>query len=94
MTHETGTTHSGHPERTDGLGRRAFVTRVGGLAAQAELKEAAAESGAARRPRRPRRPRTNADQADSGSGDANAGDMAAAPADSGNAEPVIADIDN
>jgi hypothetical protein len=32
------------------------------LAARAELNEAAAENGAARRPRRPRRPRTNADQ--------------------------------
>ncbi|TJX49080.1 MAG: DUF4167 domain-containing protein, partial [Mesorhizobium sp.] len=37
-----------------------------GLAAQAELNEAA-ESGAARRPRRPRRPRTNPDQVEGGS---------------------------
>ncbi|WP_214469445.1 DUF4167 domain-containing protein [Mesorhizobium sp. dw_380] len=65
-----------------------------GLAAQAELNEAAAESGAARRPRRPRRPRTNADQVDGGSDNANAGEAAAAPADNGGAEPVIADIDN
>lgn len=64
------------------------------LAAQAELNEAAAESGAARRPRRPRRPRTNADQVDSGGDNANAGEVASAPADSGNAEPVIVDIDN
>jgi len=64
------------------------------LAAQAELNEAAAESGAVRRPRRPRRPRTNADQVDSGSDNADAGEVAAAPADSGNAEPAIVDIDN
>ncbi|BAV48129.1 Uncharacterized protein MLTONO_3226 [Mesorhizobium loti] len=64
------------------------------LAAQAELNEAAAESGAARRPRRPRRPRTNADQVDSGSDNADSGEAAAAPADSGNAEPVIVDVDN
>ncbi|TIL97189.1 MAG: DUF4167 domain-containing protein, partial [Mesorhizobium sp.] len=53
-----------------------------GLAAQAELNEAAAESGAARRPRRPRRPRVNADQVDGGSDNANsvanAGEAAAA----------------
>ena len=73
-----------------------------GLAAQAELNEAAAESGAARRPRRPRRPRVSADQVDGGSDNANsgansgadAGEVAAAPADSGNAEPVDVDIDN
>jgi hypothetical protein len=65
-----------------------------GLAAQAELNEAAAESGAARRPRRPRRPRVNADQVDGGSGNAGTGEVAAAPVDSGNAEPVIVDIDN
>ena len=64
------------------------------LAAQAELNEAAAESGAARRPRRPRRPRTNAEQVDSGGDNADAGEAAAAPADSGNTEPVIVDIDN
>ena len=64
------------------------------LAAQAELNEAAAESGAARRPRRPRRPRTNADQVDGGSDNADAGEVAASPGDSGNAEPVIVDIDN
>ncbi|TIU39181.1 MAG: DUF4167 domain-containing protein, partial [Mesorhizobium sp.] len=69
-----------------------------GLAAQAELNEAAAESGAARRPRRPRRPRVNADQVDGGSDNANsvanAGEAAAAPVDSGNAQPVNVDIDN
>jgi len=65
-----------------------------GLAAQAELNEAAAEGGAARRPRRPRRPRTNADQVDSGNDNADAGEAAAAPADSGGAEPVSTDIDN
>ncbi|RUY33774.1 DUF4167 domain-containing protein, partial [Mesorhizobium sp. M7A.F.Ca.US.001.04.1.1] len=69
-----------------------------GLAAQAELNEAAAESGAARRPRRPRRPRVNADQVDGGSDNASsgtdAGEVAAAPADSGNAQPVNVDIDN
>ena len=64
------------------------------LAAQAELNEAAAESGAARRPRRPRRPRINADQVDGGGDNADAGEVAAAPADSGSTEPVIADIDN
>lgn len=65
-----------------------------GLAAQAELNEAAAESGAARRPRRPRRPRTNADQVDAGGGNADTGEMTTAPADSGNAEPATTDIDN
>jgi hypothetical protein len=69
-----------------------------GLAARAELNEAAAESGAARRPRRPRRPRVNTDQVDGGGDNANsgadAGEAAAAPADSGNAEPVNVDIDN
>jgi hypothetical protein len=69
-----------------------------GLAAQAELNEAVAESGAARRPRRPRRPRVSADQVDSGSDNVNsgadAGEVAAAPADGGNAEPVKVDIDN
>ncbi|TIN21494.1 MAG: DUF4167 domain-containing protein [Mesorhizobium sp.] len=65
-----------------------------GLAAQAELNEAAAESGAARRPRRPRRPRVNADQVDGGGDNAEASEAAAAPADSGNAEPVNVDIDN
>ncbi|MER9331765.1 DUF4167 domain-containing protein [Mesorhizobium sp. M0488] len=64
------------------------------LAAQAERNEAAAESGAARRPRRPRRPRANADQAQGGNDTANAGEVTAAPVDSGNAEPVNVDIDN
>ncbi|MBZ9671677.1 DUF4167 domain-containing protein [Mesorhizobium sp. B2-1-8] len=65
-----------------------------GLAAQAELNEAAAESGAARRPRRPRRPRANPDQVEGGSDNADAGETTAAPGESGSAEPVIADIDN
>ena len=64
------------------------------LAARAELNEAAAESGAARRPRRPRRPRINAGQVDGGGDNADAGEVAVAPVDSGNAEPVIVDIDN
>lgn len=64
------------------------------LAAQAERNEAAAESGAARRPRRPRRPRANADQVQGGSDTADAGEVTTAPVDSGNAEPVNADIDN
>ncbi|CAN7319127.1 DUF4167 domain-containing protein [Mesorhizobium sp. LjRoot246] len=65
-----------------------------GLAARAELNEAAAESAAARRPRRPRRPRVNADQVDGGSDNANSGEAVTAPVDSGNAEPVNVDIDN
>ena len=65
-----------------------------GLAAQAELNEAAAESGAARRPRRPRRPRVSADQVDGGGDNAEVGEVATTPVDSGNAEPVIVDIDN
>lgn len=64
------------------------------LAAQAELNEAATESGAARRPRRPRRPRASADQVDAGSSNADAGEVASVPADNGSSEPVIADIDN
>ncbi|MER9657203.1 DUF4167 domain-containing protein [Mesorhizobium sp. M0152] len=64
------------------------------LAAQAERNEAAAESGAARRPRRPRRPRANADQAQGGNDTADAGEVTTAPVDSGNAEPVNVDIDN
>ncbi|MBZ9997786.1 DUF4167 domain-containing protein [Mesorhizobium sp. BH1-1-4] len=65
-----------------------------GLAAQAELNEAAAENGAAKRPRRPRRPRTNPDQIEGGSDNTDAGETSAAPAESGSADPVIADIDN
>ncbi|MEI9420090.1 DUF4167 domain-containing protein [Mesorhizobium sp. Cs1299R1N1] len=65
-----------------------------GLAAQAELNEAAAESGAARRPRRPRRPRTNADQVESGGENGAAGETAAAPVESGSADPVVSDVDN
>ncbi|WP_137930558.1 DUF4167 domain-containing protein [Mesorhizobium comanense] len=64
-----------------------------GLAAQAQLNEAAAEGGAARRPRRPRRPRASADQIDGGSDNSDAGEATAAPAEGGG-EPVIADIDN
>ncbi|TPK44487.1 MULTISPECIES: DUF4167 domain-containing protein [unclassified Mesorhizobium] len=65
-----------------------------GLAAQAELNETAAETSPSRRPRRPRRPRGNADQITSGNDNADAGEVAAAPADNGNADPAIADIDN
>ncbi|WP_413774680.1 DUF4167 domain-containing protein [Mesorhizobium sp. AR10] len=64
-----------------------------GLAARAELNEAAAENGAARRPRRPRRPRLNADQADGGS-DAATGDVDAAPAEDNGGEPADVVIDN
>jgi hypothetical protein len=64
-----------------------------GLAAQAELNEAATENAAARRPRRPRRPRVNADQVDGGS-DNTAGEADAAPVEGGGGEPAIVDIDN
>lgn len=75
------------------------------LAARAELNEAAAESGAARRPRRPRRPRTNADQV----GDEQSGgdqmdrvsetvaavDVAdAAPAENPAGDPFVVDANN
>jgi len=63
------------------------------LAAQAELNEAAAESGAARRPKRPRRPRLNADQVDGGN-DAAAADANAAPAEDNGGEPAAVVIDN
>ncbi len=63
------------------------------LAAQAELNEAAAETGAARRPKRPRRPRLNADQVDGGS-DAAAADVDAAPAEDNGGEPAAVVIDN
>ncbi|GLS41369.1 hypothetical protein GCM10010869_69660 [Mesorhizobium tianshanense] len=63
-----------------------------GLAAQAEMKEAVAESGAARRPRRPRRPRVNSDQADGG--DAGADKVNAAPAEDADGEPAIVDVNN
>jgi hypothetical protein len=63
-----------------------------GLAAQAELNEAVAENGAARRPKRPRRPRINVGQVDGAGDNANPGEVAAAPVEGGNAEP--ADIDN
>ncbi|WP_245455066.1 DUF4167 domain-containing protein [Mesorhizobium sp. M9A.F.Ca.ET.002.03.1.2] len=69
-----------------------------GLAAQAEMKEAAAESGAARRPRRPRRPRVNAergaDQVDGGNDNAGADKVDAAPAEDAGGEPAIVDVNN
>ena len=75
------------------------------LAARAELNEAAAESGAARRPRRPRRPRTNADQVgeeqagggqvDGAGGTAAAVDVVdAAPAESPAGDPFVVDANN
>lgn len=63
------------------------------LAAQAELNEAAAESGAARRPKRPRRPRLNADQVD-GSNDTAAAGVDAAPAEDNGGEPAAVVVDN
>jgi hypothetical protein len=69
-----------------------------GLAAQAELNEAGAESGAARRPRRPRRPRNTVDRVDggndNGSDNAGAGNVDAAPAEDAGGEPAIVDINN
>ena len=73
--------------------------------ARAELNEAAAENGAARRPRRPRRPRTNADhvgddqsageQVDSASEPAAATEVVdAAPAESPAADPFVVDANN
>jgi hypothetical protein len=64
------------------------------LAAQAELKEAAAENGAARRPRRPRRPRVTADQVDSGNDNAGADNGNAAPAEDAGGEPASVDVNN
>jgi uncharacterized protein DUF4167 len=68
------------------------------LAAQAELNEATAENGAARRPRRPRRPRINAgqaaDQVDGGGGNAATDEVAAAPAEGGGGDPTTADVNN
>ncbi|MGX5840144.1 DUF4167 domain-containing protein [Mesorhizobium sp. ArgA1] len=74
------------------------------LAARAELNEAAADSGAARRPRRPRRPRTNADhvsdnqsggEADSASETAAATEVVdAAPAESPAGDPFVVDANN
>jgi hypothetical protein len=64
------------------------------LAAQAEMNEAATESGAARRPRRPRRPRVNADQADGGNDNAGADNGNAAPAEDAGGEPAIVDVNN
>jgi hypothetical protein len=65
-----------------------------GLAAQAELNEAAAENGAVRRPRRPRRPRVNADQVVGGGDNAGLGGVTATPAEDGVGEPANADIEN
>jgi hypothetical protein len=68
------------------------------LAAQAEMNEAAAESGAARRPRRPRRPRVNADQVadqvDGGNDNAGGDNVNAAPAEDAGGEPTIVDVNN
>ncbi|MER8439867.1 DUF4167 domain-containing protein [Mesorhizobium sp. M1312] len=64
------------------------------LAAQAEMNEAAAESGVARRPRRPRRPRVNADQVDGGNDNAGADNLNAAPAEDAGGEPAIIDVNN
>ena len=64
------------------------------LAAQAELNEAAAESGAARRPRRPRRPRVSADQTGGGEDNAATGEVGAAPAEGVDAEPAAVVVDN
>ena len=75
------------------------------LAARAELNEAAAENGAARRPRRPRRPRTNADQV---SNDQSGGEQVdgasetaaatkvvdAAPAETPAVDPFVVDANN
>jgi hypothetical protein len=68
------------------------------LAAQAEMNEAATESGAARRPRRPRRPRVNADQVadqvDGGNDNAGGDNVNAAPAEDAGGEPTIVDVNN
>ncbi|CAH2400493.1 DUF4167 domain-containing protein [Mesorhizobium escarrei] len=64
------------------------------LAAQAEMNEAAAESGAARRPRRPRRPRVNADQVDGGNDNAGGDNANATPAEDAGGEPAIIDVNN
>ncbi|RWP41524.1 DUF4167 domain-containing protein [Mesorhizobium sp.] len=64
------------------------------LAAQAEMNEAATESGAARRPRRPRRPRVNANQVDGGIDNAGADNGNAAPAEDAGGEPAIVDVNN
>jgi hypothetical protein len=65
-----------------------------GLAAQAELNEAATEAGAARRPRRPRRPRVNADQVGSGDDNAATGEVGAAPTEGVSAEPAAVVVEN
>ena len=74
------------------------------LAARAELNEAAAENGTARRPRRPRRPRTNADpvggdqsggeQVDGASETVAATEVDAAPAESPTVDPFVVDANN
>jgi hypothetical protein len=80
------------------------------LAARAELNEAAAENGAARRPRRPRRPRTSADHVgdDQSGGDLVGADQPngvsetaattevvdAAPAESPAVDPFVVDANN
>ncbi|MET2831862.1 DUF4167 domain-containing protein [Mesorhizobium shangrilense] len=64
------------------------------LAAQAELNEAAAETGAVRRPRRPRRPRVSADQAGGGDDNAAAGEAGAAPTEGADAEPTAVTVEN
>lgn len=75
-----------------------------GLAAQAELNEAAAENSPARRPRRPRRPRLDVEQANggndnagpdsSGPDSAETGNVDAAPAEDAGGQPIIADVEN
>lgn len=70
-----------------------------GLAAQAELNEAAAENSPARRPRRPRRPRLDVEQANGGNDNAGpdsaeAGKVDAAPAEDAGGQPIIADVEN
>ncbi|ESW89786.1 hypothetical protein X772_06110 [Mesorhizobium sp. LSJC280B00] len=70
-----------------------------GLAAQAELNEAAAENSPARRPRRPRRPRLDVEQANGGNDNAvpdsaETGKVDAAPAEDAGGQPIIADVEN
>ena len=64
------------------------------LAAQAELNEAAAETGVVRRPRRPRRPRVSADQAGGGDDNAATGEAGAASTEGADAEPAAVTVDN
>ncbi|MBN9258920.1 DUF4167 domain-containing protein [Mesorhizobium sp.] len=67
-----------------------FDLSPAGLAAQAELNEAAAEAGASRRPRRPRRPR-NAGQAEAVA--EGAGDQPVAPTE-GNSDAAPAAVES